>query len=54
MEAKSLNATLEERVSQKGNPYICVVLKLTPTYEKIVFLEPAEVELVKSQQRLSK
>lgn len=54
MEAIRVNATLEERTSKKGNAYMCVVLKLTPNYEKIVFLEPAEIELLKSCQNPTK
>lgn len=38
---------LEERTSKAGNPYKCLVIKLTPNYEKIVFLTPAELELLK-------
>jgi len=41
-------ATLEERISQKsGKPYMCIVIKITDTCEKVVFLESAEVELLK-------
>lgn len=37
---------IEERVSEKtGNPYVVVVIQLTPTYEKKVFLDAAEIEL---------
>lgn len=49
-----VKATLEERVSQKGNPYKCLVVKLTDTYEKIVFLEPAEIELLKQLDKKQK
>ena len=42
-----LNATLETKTSKKGTAYQCVVIKLTDTLEKIVFLEPAEVEILK-------
>lgn len=48
MEAIKINATLEERISKKGSPYQVVVLKLTDTYEKLVFLETAEQELLKN------
>lgn len=44
-----LTAYLEERVSQKGNKYVVLVIKLTPTYEKLVFLDKAELELVKKK-----
>lgn len=48
MEAIEVRATLETRVSKKsGKPYQCLVIKLTDTYEKIVFLDNAEVELIK-------
>ena len=42
-----LNATLETRISKKtGSEYQVIVIKLTDSYEKIVFLDKAEVELV--------
>lgn len=41
-----LPCRIEERVSEKtGNPYVVVVIQLTPTYEKKVFLDAAEIEL---------
>lgn len=46
-----VKATLEERISSKGNPYKCIVIKLTPTYEKIVFLDKAELELLQAQNK---
>ena len=46
MEVKTLTATLEERVSKKGVPYKGISLKLTPNYEKIIFLLPSEIELI--------
>lgn len=43
-----VRATLETRVSKKtGKPYQCLVIKLTDTYEKVVFLDTAEIELIK-------
>lgn len=40
--------TLEQRISAKsGKPYYVLVVKLTNTYEKNVFLDQAEIELVK-------
>lgn len=48
MEAKRIEATLVERESKQGNTYQCVILKLTPTYEKPVFLDKAELELLKT------
>ncbi len=48
MDAIEVSATLETRVSKKtGNTYQCLVIKLTDTYEKVVFLDNAEVELIK-------
>lgn len=48
MDSIEVRATLETRVSKKsGKPYQCIVIKLTDTYEKIVFLDNAEVELIK-------
>lgn len=42
-----LKCSLEERTSKKGDPYEVIVIKLTDTCEKTVFLEPAEKELLK-------
>ncbi|MBQ7136775.1 MAG: hypothetical protein IJO43_02205 [Bacilli bacterium] len=50
MDAKKLDATLEERTSKNGNKYQCIIIKLTDTYEKKVFLDAAELELVKTSQ----
>lgn len=36
-----------EKVSQKGNKYVCLEISLTDTYKKIVFLDTAELELLK-------
>jgi hypothetical protein len=48
MDAIEVRATLETRVSKKsGKTYQCIVIMLTDTYEKIVFLDNAEVELIK-------
>ena len=44
---KELKATLVKRTSKKGTEYECVMLQLTPTYEKPVFLEQAELELIR-------
>ena len=50
-----LKATLETRVSQKsGNSYQCVVIKLTNDYEKVVFLDQAELALLKSVSNVEK
>lgn len=42
-----LQATLETRTSKKGSDYEVVVLKLSDNTEKLVFLSPAELELIK-------
>ena len=39
--------TLETRKSKKGNDYDVIVIKLTEKLEKLVFLTPAELELLK-------
>ena len=44
---KSLEYRLEERVSKSGNNYMVLIVKLTPTYEKVIFLDSAEIELLK-------
>lgn len=40
-------AKLEERTSKDGKPYICIVVKITDNVEKIVFLDKAEMELIR-------
>lgn len=47
MDTKKFVATLETRESKKGNSYEALVIKLTDTCEKLVFLDPAELELLK-------
>ena len=42
-----VKATLETRVSKKGNQYQVLVIRLTNNYEKLVFLDKAEIELLK-------
>jgi len=42
-----VECTLETRQSKKGLDYQVLVIKLTPTYEKLVFLDNAEQELLK-------
>lgn len=44
---ENLNVSLETRVSKKGKEYTVLVIRLTPSYEKIVFLDNAELELIK-------
>lgn len=38
---------LETRTSKEGKPYEVLVIQLTNTYEKLVFLDSAEKELLK-------
>lgn len=45
-----VKATLEEKVSKNGNPYTCIVVYLTDNYKKTVFLDQAEIELLKVQK----
>ena len=42
-----LICSLTTKLKKDGTPYEVIVIKLTDTYEKLVFLEPAEKELVK-------
>lgn len=42
-----LKCSLETRTSKEGKPYEVIVIKLTDTYEKLVFLDNAEKELIK-------
>ena len=46
-------ATLETRTSKAGNPFDVLVIKLTDGYEKLVFLEQAELELIKISSKKS-
>ena len=47
-----IKCSLETRVSKKGNEYVCLVIKLTDRLEKLVFLEQAEIELLKQYYNL--
>ena len=42
-----VKATLETRQSKQGNSYEVIVIKLSENSEKLVFLQPAEKELLK-------
>lgn len=45
---KDVKCTLETRTSEKtGREYRVLVIKLTDTYEKLVFLDNAELELLR-------
>lgn len=43
----NIKCQLVEKVSQKGNKYLCLEISLSENYKKIVFLDNAEVELIK-------
>ena len=40
-------AKLEQRTSKAGSQYFCIVVNITDTVEKLVFLDKAELELIK-------
>ena len=44
---KEFKATLETRTSKRGSEYEVLVIKITDNIEKLVFLEPAELALLK-------
>lgn len=43
----NVKCQLVEKVSQKGNKYLCLEISLTDNYKKTVFLDNAEIELIK-------
>lgn len=43
----NLQCQIVEKTSQKGNKYIALEIQITKDYKKIVFLDSAEVELIK-------
>lgn len=51
--SQKVEATLETRVSKKNTEYQVLVIKLTDTYEKLVFLDKAEIELLKTRNSSS-
>ena len=47
-----MNAELRTGVSQKtGKEYMMIEIQLVPDYKKVVFLDSAEVALVKATQK---
>lgn len=42
----NIKATLQKRVSKKGNEYVCIVVSIADGIEKIIFLTPAELKLI--------
>lgn len=53
MDKQEFKATLETRTSKKGNQYEVLVIKLTDKLEKLVFLDQAELELIKLSSKNS-
>lgn len=54
-EKKRLEAYLETRVSQKkGTVYQVISVKLSPTYEKIIFLDNADLEILRLAEQMKK
>lgn len=44
-----VNCIVEERISKKTNrPYYVIVIRITDSYKKIVFLNKSEYELIKT------
>lgn len=46
-----VKAILVERTSKKGTKYTCIEVYVTPTIKKLVFLNEAELELLKLSQK---
>lgn len=42
-----MKAELVEKTSKDGNKYVCLLVHLTPTYAKTVFLDEAEKEILR-------
>lgn len=42
-----MKCELVEKVSKSGNKYVVLTIQLTPSYTKDVFLDNAELELIK-------
>ena len=42
-----LNARLVQKTSKKGNNYYAIEVEITQDYKKVVFLDQAELELIK-------
>ena len=43
-----MKVEIKEGTSKSGNRYLYLEISITQTYKKRVFLEPAEVELLKT------
>ena len=44
---KEFKAVLEKRISKNDKEYYVLVVAITPTYQKIVFLDQADTEIIK-------
>lgn len=42
-----MKCELVEKTSKTGKKYVCIEISLTPTYKKLVFIDPAEEELLR-------
>lgn len=49
-----VKATLETRQSKEGRDYQVIVVKLTDNYEKLVFLDRSEIELLRVTKKNEK
>ncbi len=47
----NLVGTIEERVNKEGKAYKCMVVKISDNIEKLVFFNPAELELLRLHQQ---
>lgn len=45
----NMKAVLVEKTSKSGNPYVAIEVYITDKIKKLVFLTPAELELIKMQ-----
>jgi len=48
-----IKARIEERISKAQKPYHVIVCQLTDTYEKLVFLDKAELELLRATSNMN-
>lgn len=46
-----VKATLVEKTSKNGNQYKAIEIQLTDTYKKMVFLDNAELEILKMSKQ---
>lgn len=53
LEKNDFKVTLETRTSKEGNKYQVLVLKLSDDYEKLIFLDRAEIELLKMKKKIN-